>query len=83
MKSLILPTAVTIVLLASCYLLFSVSSDAKLTARLEAIVALPKNTILAILIMVIIFVGCLGAGLFYKLVLEYCFGVRWKVNPAQ
>lgn len=43
--------------------------------------ALPKNTIVAILVMMLIFLGIFTVGLGYRLVLHYCYGVKWQIAP--
>ena len=57
--------------------------ESEFSVWMEELLALPKNTILAILVMALLFLGVFSAGLGYRLVMGYCYGRRWRMSHRE
>jgi hypothetical protein len=62
-------------------LLLKVYIQLEFSQQIESLLALPKKTKVAVLVMMLIFLGVFAVGLGYRLILHYCYGIRWKIAP--
>jgi hypothetical protein len=61
-------------------LLLKTGMQEEFSAALDSLLALPKNTVIAILVMALIFLGVFSLGLGYRLVVGFCYGTRWRIG---
>lgn len=64
-------------------LMFKLFTEVEFCGYLESLLALPKNTIVAIIVTALIFVGVLAIGVGYRLVRHFCYGVRWRLAEGR